>query len=497
MIKFGQKSFNILMRRLILIFVFASLMVFADSIIVNSQPVTWNKTWGIPNRVEEGKRVVQTFDGGYAVLTIVSYGGGNDYFNLIKYDYLGNLLWIKVIVDSTSRMLWDMQQTSDSGFIFAGWSSGALLVKTDKNGNLKWQRNYTNLNSGTRFGAVKQTTDNGYIACGYYTDYVEPSGKGIVIKTDSLGYVKWERQYMDSLDNSYGDIMQGIDGLYYISGSTKNNYPSLNYALLKKIDSLGNVIWTNIFYVNGGGGNITQLRDGSLIVSGSTTVYIYTYRPILAKFDTIGNMKWVHYYYPTPYLWYRYMTKDLFDNIILTGLYTETGYNETIGIWKLDTGGTIIKTKTLSFSGYSSIYSSCIKSTSDSGFIISGNAFVSSINNADALIIKTDSAFNTTLITNINNISSSYPEDFKLEQNYPNPFNSFTTIKFSLPNNGYANINLYDMLGKRVFSNTEYRNKGFNEKQLDFENINLCSGIYFIQVIFNSKSKLIKVVYLK
>jgi len=182
-----------------------------------SQPITWYKTWGLYNRIEVGKRVVQTFEGGYAVLTLIGItGSAYSYFDLLKYDNHGNLQWIKVIVDTTSRMLIDMQQTSDSGFIFAGWSYGALLIKTDKFGNFKWQRNYTNLNSGTRFWAVKQTYDSGFIACGYYTDYVNPSGKGIVIKVDTLGFVQWERQYMDSLDNSYGDVFQGNDKKYYV-----------------------------------------------------------------------------------------------------------------------------------------------------------------------------------------------------------------------------------------------------------------------------------------
>ena len=483
------------MRRLILIFVFASILVFANSIILYSQPVTWFRTWGIPNRVEDGKRIVQTFDGGYAVLNIVSYGGGNDYFCLLKYNYLGNFLWSKIIIDTSSRMLIDMQQTSDSGFIFAGYTSGSLLVKTDKNGNLKWLRNYANLNPETRFYSVKQTKDNGYIACGDFTDYANPSNKAILIKVDSLGYTQWEKQYIDSLFTGYGDVIQGIDRKFYVTGSTGNGYPSVSYALVKKIDSLGNVIWMNIFYANGGGQDITQLRDGSLVVGGKGS--ISTNRPILAKFDTSGNTKWVRYYYPTPYLWYYYMTKDLYDNLIITGLYQKGGYNETIGIWKLDTSGNIIKTKELSFSGYSSIYSSCIKPTSDSGFIISGNVFFSSINSGDALIIKTDSAFNTPIITGIKNINHQISNEFKVNHNFPNPFNSTTLIKFSLPNNGYVNINICDILGKDVYSKNEFRIKGFNDIKFDFYELNLSSGIYFIRINFETQSKLIKAIFLK
>lgn len=470
------------------------ILLFINSIIGYSQSNIWFRTWGLQERSEQGNRVVQTFDGGYAVLTQVAlYGSLGTYYKLIKYDYLGNLLWINNIADSTNKILWDMQQTLDSGFIFAGWSSGALLVKTDRFGNLKWQKNYTNLNSGTRFGAVKQTNDLGYIACGSYTDYVNPSGKGIVIKVDSLGFVQWERQYMDSLFNGYGDLLQGYDGNYYITGATQRINPVVIYLILKKLDSVGNVIRNNIYYYsNGGGANITQLKDNSLIVAGINNS---TQQPFLAKYDTSGNMKWFRPY-PSPNLYFYYMCKDNFDNLIMTGLQRNLG---TISLWKFDTSGTILKIKNLSFTGYNFISSTCIKSTIDTGYIITGIVDIldsMSNNRPDVLIVKTDSAFNAPAIVGINNISTYMSNNFKVLQNYPNPFNPKTTLKFIIPNNGYINISIYDLLGKKVFSNREYRFKGFNEKVLDFCEINLCSGVYFIQISFKSNSKLIKVIFL-
>jgi hypothetical protein len=482
-----------------LIKILTILLLSAYSGIGISQPVTWYRTWGLYNRYEQGNRVVQTFDGGYAVLVetgnqIISWN------TLLKYSSIGNLLWTKTIIDSSSeRFLVDMKQTNDSGFILSGWSSGALLVKTDNNGNLQWQRNYPNLNPETKFNSIQQTTDKGYIASGWYTDYVNPSSKGIVIKTDSLGYVQWEKQYMDSIQNGFGGIIQGLDGKYYVAGSTKNNYPSKSYALIKKLDLFGNVLWTNIFYSGGSASNIVQLRDGSIITASGVDSITYQNRPLLAKLDTSGNIKWVKYF-PSPYLWYQYMSKDLLDRIILTGLYNIGGGLYTIGIWKLDSGGIISKTKQLNFSGYNYISSSCINRTSDSGYILVGNATLTdSLFNphGDALIIKADSNFNTPLITGINFVNSNYINEFKLFQNYPNPFNSSTNIIFILPGNGYVNINIYDALGKNVFSSNEFRDEGLNEKKFDFHNLNISSGIYFIQIIFNAQKKLIKSIFLK
>jgi len=42
------------------------------------------------------------------------------------------------------------------------------------------------------------------------------------------------------------------------------------------------------------------------------------------------------------------------------------------------------------------------------------------------------------------------PDKFALHQNYPNPFNPVTTLRYDLPENGYVNITVYDMLGREV-----------------------------------------------
>ena len=42
------------------------------------------------------------------------------------------------------------------------------------------------------------------------------------------------------------------------------------------------------------------------------------------------------------------------------------------------------------------------------------------------------------------------PKIFALHQNYPNPFNPVTTLRYDLPENGYVNITIYDMLGRKV-----------------------------------------------
>ncbi len=46
--------------------------------------------------------------------------------------------------------------------------------------------------------------------------------------------------------------------------------------------------------------------------------------------------------------------------------------------------------------------------------------------------------------------SSEIPSEYQLYQNYPNPFNPSTTIKYSIPEDGFVKLAVYNMLGEEV-----------------------------------------------
>ncbi|MGB9664958.1 MAG: T9SS type A sorting domain-containing protein [Ignavibacteria bacterium] len=88
------------------------------------------------------------------------------------------------------------------------------------------------------------------------------------------------------------------------------------------------------------------------------------------------------------------------------------------------------------------------------------------------------------------------PEDFELYQNFPNPFNSKTKIKFTLKENSFVSIKIYDMLGRVTETIAEnYFTSGSYE--LEWDASNLSSGIYYIKLKNNDEYKFIKAVLIK
>lgn len=73
------------------------------------------------------------------------------------------------------------------------------------------------------------------------------------------------------------------------------------------------------------------------------------------------------------------------------------------------------------------------------------------------------------------------PTMYELMQNFPNPFNPSTTIRFSLPQNTYATLKVYDVLGREV---TVLVNEELNsgEHTVVYSTTGLPSGVYFYRL---------------
>lgn len=94
------------------------------------------------------------------------------------------------------------------------------------------------------------------------------------------------------------------------------------------------------------------------------------------------------------------------------------------------------------------------------------------------------------------------PKKFFLSQNYPNPFNPSTKISFSLPEEGFVTLKIYDILGAEVaaLAGREYRAGshaiGWDGK--DHSGADVSAGIYFYCLQVGEKfSQTNKMIFLK
>ena len=73
------------------------------------------------------------------------------------------------------------------------------------------------------------------------------------------------------------------------------------------------------------------------------------------------------------------------------------------------------------------------------------------------------------------------PLNFALNQNYPNPFNPTTTISYSIPEKSFVSLKVYNILGKEVSSLVSSQEEA-GSHQVNFNAMNLSSGIYFYTI---------------
>jgi photosystem II stability/assembly factor-like uncharacterized protein len=71
--------------------------------------------------------------------------------------------------------------------------------------------------------------------------------------------------------------------------------------------------------------------------------------------------------------------------------------------------------------------------------------------------------------------------NYSLQQNYPNPFNPSTTIKYSIPKDGFVKLTVYNMLGEEVATIVNTTQKA-GRYEVNFNASKLSSGVYVYRI---------------
>jgi len=135
----------------------------------SSGNVLWTKTIGGGDE-DFAYSIIQSSDGGYVVAgQTYSY----EHMYVVKLDSSGNVLWTKTIGVSSWDFATSITQSSDGGYVVAGYTSsfGAgdrdfYVVKLDSSGNVVWTKTIGGSLTDVATSII-QSSDGGYVVAGF------------------------------------------------------------------------------------------------------------------------------------------------------------------------------------------------------------------------------------------------------------------------------------------------------------------------------------------
>lgn len=245
--------------------------------------------------------IQQTLDGGYIVAgesnstdwDVTGNHGGPDYW-IVKINSQGSIEWQKSLGGSGNDRANAIRQTTDGGFIVAGYSNSTdgdvsgnqggvdyWVVKLNNQGIIEWQKSLGGSGHDAAY-SIQQTTDGGYIVAGLSLsndgDVTGNQGEDDywIVKMNALGGIEWQKSLGGSAIDRANSINETTDGGYIIAGyslstdgDVTGNHGLSDYWLVK-LNISGEIEWKKTL---GGSdsdraNSISQTTDGGYVVAG-------------------------------------------------------------------------------------------------------------------------------------------------------------------------------------------------------------------------------------
>ncbi len=443
--------------------------------------VTFNGTYDFNYGYESGSTVV-SLDDGYLVCAsgyATEYNGWWS-LKLLRTDLNGNELWRKVYGQEKYgfRNSWyggmikvEGGYCLAAGILDSGNVDGkGVLYLFDEYGDTLWTRVYDKPGF-SYFHSVRQTLDKGYIIIG--NQNISGTRHYWLMKTDSMGIAVWDT----TLGIGYATTIEITqDGGYLIGGA---GGAALSSARIVKTDNMGNIEWSRNHFAGNQQGcywSAGVASDGGYYIWGCSDTVInptdFFLVAVLSKLDSAGNKVWTNFFNnANGKLIMIYQAKELPDGkVIVTGERDDIDPMLASGGWvaKMESGGSVIWDKIHASTQDSTIIigpnvANDFNLTQDGGIIITGYGYndidpgPNFNTNQDIWLLKLDSLgnwydpFDTTCPPPCDTVGITETTNLQAKL-YPNPTTGTLTIE--LPGGQGGSMALYNLLGQSVYQAT-------------------------------------------
>ncbi len=358
--------------------------------------ITFIKTFG-GNRRDRGINLLQTADGGYAIIGLTSsLEAIQEDVYLVRLDPQGEVLWTKTYGGEGDDNGWDILQTEDGGFLIAGFTNsfGAgemdiYLIRTDATGKLLWERTFGGPKS--EYGwSMAPAFDGGYVLAGQTDSYGEGDIDGYLVKVNAEGEEIWSQTFGGPQEDRLFSIDQSADSGFVVAGTTRSFGAGSRDVYLLNVNNSGEVVWTGIFgeKQDDVGHAVRQTAEGGYIVTGYTKSFgARNYDTWLIKTDEVGDLLWQKFFGEAG------DDRTIYGEQTDDGGYISTGYTtsfDSIGLdlflMRTDSSGQVTWHKT--FGGRAEDTGYTVKQTADHGFVLTGETYSSGEGGGDMVVIK-------------------------------------------------------------------------------------------------------------
>jgi hypothetical protein len=249
--------------------IFSGMAVYAGQ----APPMQWHKGHGT-ERGDHVHYGLQTSDGGYIMAGQTSEGrrGSSDML-VVKTDARGQLQWQKIIGSAKQHDYSTFVAEVSDGFLAAGAlyiseTQQRALVKFDYDGKILWQKTYPADGNGSIRG-VDITGDGEIVATGYIGSrqkgyqFISDDGQAFIMKTDADGNLKWEKTLSAA---PHGMRVEEVTGGYAIGANVwvNGNRKHHQDVCLILTDSKGNEKFSETY----GGDGDDQVFDFAVTTDG-------------------------------------------------------------------------------------------------------------------------------------------------------------------------------------------------------------------------------------